>query len=61
MHRVKEAAAMGGGNSRASRKVVTSAVQESGGIARFQKYGHLWQQASLDEAILRHAGPNATS
>ena len=52
---------MGGGNSRASRKVVTSAVQESGGIARFQKYGHLWQQASLDEAILRHAGPNATS
>lgn len=25
------------------------------------KFGELWQRANLDEAIARHAGPNATS
>ncbi len=25
------------------------------------KYGHRWQKASLDKAIARHAGPDATS
>ena len=29
--------------------------------ARVAKYGHLWQRASLDKAIARHAGPDATS
>ena len=38
-----------------------SASRMGGGAARIQKYGHLWQEASLEKAIQRHAGSNATS
>jgi hypothetical protein len=31
------------------------------GQIRVSKYGSLWQKASLDKAIARHAGPNASS
>ena len=48
-------------SQRKVKKIITRAVQESGGSARLQKYGHFWQKASLDKAIERHAGPNATS
>ena len=40
---------------------IKAASKGRAGAARVAKYGHVWQKASLEKAIARHAGTDATS